>query len=237
MVASPAPEPTRVLALMPMLEGYEAVRASVADTVAAAGLELLWLEDILEDWEWLEWLYRSVRHCDLILANPSKHNAFVMYELGVARGNSRPTLLMLDQEDSQLSGSLDGSAYLPYSNDQLKDFSNRLHTDLTIIKAEKLQTDPAPDPRAFYGDAVDAMDRLNDDARTRLEPVDEDAFTARLTHSMAHGTFVASMAQTSLGQAGLLSALVRSSRMMETMAAIRAWTDRQGAQGHEIHGL
>ena len=51
----------RVLVLMPMLPGYEAVRATVAATVADAKLELVWLEDLLEDWEWLDWLYASAR--------------------------------------------------------------------------------------------------------------------------------------------------------------------------------
>ena len=214
-----------MLALMPMLPGYEAVRATVADTAASAKLKLVWLEDILEDWEWLEWLYHAVRQCDLILANPSKHNAFVMYELGAARGVARPTLIMLDHEDSQVSGSLDGSPYLPYSNAQLEEFSSRLRTDLvTIMQAAENQQEPAPDPRSFYGDAVRALNRFNDEVSPCLAPVEEDAFAARLNHSMAHGTFIPSLAGTSLGKAGLLSALVRSSRMMDTMAAIRAWS-------------
>ena len=98
----------RVLVLMPMLPPFTAVREAVAATIADANLDIVWLEDLLEDWQWLDWLYASVRQCDLILADPSKHNAFVMYELGVARADARPTLVMLDHDDSWLSGSLDG---------------------------------------------------------------------------------------------------------------------------------
>src|SRR5258707_851583 len=104
MISNHLPAPLRVLVLMPMLPGYEAVRQTVAATVVDAKLELVWLEDLLEDWEWLDWLYASVLQCDLILVDPSKHNAFVMYELGVARADARPSIVVLDREDSQLSG-------------------------------------------------------------------------------------------------------------------------------------
>ena len=87
-----------------MLPGHEAIRETAAKTITNAKLKLVWLEELLEDWEWLEWLYTSVKRCDIIVANPSKHNAFVMYELGVARQYKRPTIIMLDSDDSQLSG-------------------------------------------------------------------------------------------------------------------------------------
>ena len=51
MISDKPPAPLRVLVLMPMLPGYEAVRKTVATTVADAKLELVWLEDLLEDWE------------------------------------------------------------------------------------------------------------------------------------------------------------------------------------------
>ncbi len=100
MISYHSPTPIRVLALMPMLVGYEAIRATVATTVKNVGFELVWLQDLLEDWEWLNWLYASISQCHLVLANPTKHNAFVMYELGVLRAHVRPTLVMLDREDS-----------------------------------------------------------------------------------------------------------------------------------------
>jgi hypothetical protein len=220
------PVPLRVLVLMPMLPGYESVRETVAATVADAKLELLWLEDLLEDWEWLDWLYASVSQCDLVVADPSKHNAFVMYELGVARVGVRPTLVMLDREDSQLSGSLDGSPFLLYSNAELEDFSGRLRADLSVLAGVAgSRAGAAAAPEEYYREAVRLLDCFGDEIGRSIEAVEEDAFSARLSHSMSHGTFIRALAGTPLGDAALLAALVRSSRMVDTMAAIREWVD------------
>ena len=226
MTSNHLPAPLRVLVLMPMLPGYEAVRETVARTVADTKLEIVWLEDLLEDWEWLDWLYTSVRQCDIILANPSKHNAFVMYELGVARVDARPTLVVLDREDSQLSGSLDGSPFLLYSNDELDLFSDQLRADLSgLARVAVSHTRPVLNPRTFYRDAVNLLKGFTNETGGSVEAVDEDAFTARLNHSMSHGTFIPSLAGTRLGDTALLAALIRSSRMVNTMAAIREWVD------------
>jgi hypothetical protein len=218
--------PIRVLALMPMLAGYEAVRETVAATVANAKLELVWLQDVLEDWEWLDWLYASIRECDLVLANPSKHNAFVMYELGVARADARPTLLMLDREDSQLSGSLDGAPFRLYSSAGLDVFSRQLQADLSVLaRVAFAQAGAVPNPRQHYCDALRLLQSFSDETGRSFQGVDEDAFAARLSHSRSHGTFIPSLARTSLGEAALLAALIRSSRMVDTMSAIRDWVD------------
>jgi hypothetical protein len=218
----------RVLVLMPMLPGYEAVRETVAKTIGEATLELLWLEDLLEDWEWLDWLYASVRQCDIILANPSKHNAFVMYELGVARVDTRPTLVVLDREDSQLSGSLDGSPFLLYSYHELDIFSDRLRADLSILsRAEASQARSSSEPGTYYHDAVSLLKSFTDETGRSVDAVDEAAFISRLRHSMSHGTFVPSLAATTLGDAALLAALIRSSRMVDTMTSIREWANQR----------
>jgi len=226
MISDHPPAPIRVLVFMPMLPGYEAVRETVAATVADVKFDLVRLEDLLEDWEWLDWLYTSVRQCDLVVANPSKHNAFVMYELAVARTHVRPTLVMLDREDSQLSGSLDGSPFLLYSNAELDDFSGRLRADLSVLAGVAVsQVDPAPDLGEYYRDAVRLLKYFSDATGHTPEQVEEGAFIARLSHSISHGTFTPALAGTPLGNAALLAALVRSSRMVDTMAMIRAWVD------------
>ena len=213
---------------MPMLPGYEAVRETVETKIADANLELVWLQDLLEDWDWLDWLYASVAQCDIILANPSKHNAFVMYELGVARVDARPTLVVLDREDSQLSGSLDGSPFLLYSNDELDIFSDQLRADLSILaRAAASASRSSPEPGTYYRDAVSLLKSFKDESGWSVEAVDEDAFISRLRHSTSHGTFAPSLVGTTLGDAALLAALIRSSRMVGTMTAIREWVPQR----------
>jgi len=226
MISDHPAAPIRVLALMPMLAGYEAIRETVAATVESANFELVWLQDLLEDWEWLDWLYATIRQCDLVLANPSKHNAFVMYELGVARADARPTLIMLDRGDSQLSGSLDGSPFRLYSSAEFDVFSRRLQADLSVLaRVAFSQAGAGPDPGQHYRSALRLLQCFGDETGRSFEGVNEDAFTARLSHSRSHGTFIPSLADTSLGEAALLAALIRSSRMVDTMSAIRDWVD------------
>jgi len=218
----------KVLALMPMLPGYEAVRETVAGNIIQEGFQLVWLEDLLEDWEWLDWLYDSVLECDVVVANPSEHNAFVMYELGIARPNGQPTLLMLDQENSQLSGSLDGSPFLTYANAELDVFSSRFRADLSALAAvvtnkKVLSLDPAE----LYRTARHLAECFGDETGYTVVEVNEVAFNARLNHSIGHGTFTHSLVDKRLGDAALLAALDRSSRMVNTMIAIREWVDKR----------
>jgi hypothetical protein len=220
------PASTRVLALMPMLRGYEAVRATVAATVAECQLHLVWLENLLEDWEWLEWLYASISQCDVVVANPSQHNAFVMYEVGVARKNGRPMIVMLDRDDSQLSGSLDGSPFLLYSNGRLDDFAVRLRADLSLLaQASICDTVASSNPGSYYREAVRLLKRFTHETGRRVKELDEGAFNKRLSHSVGHGTFFPALVGTPLGEAALLAALIRSSRMVDTMDAIRGWIE------------
>jgi hypothetical protein len=216
---------------MPMLPGYEAVREVVARTITDAKLELVWLEDLLEDWEWLNWLFASVSQCDFVVADPSEHNAFVMYELGVVRPAGRPTLLMLSSEDSQLSGSLDGSPFLLYSKAKLEEFSDRLRADLCMLaSAVRSQAEPVLDPPKRFRTAKRLMESFTHGNGRSFEEVGEDAFNARMIHSMNHGTFIPGLEGTPLGDAALLAALTKSSRMVSTMAAIREWVYRNNTQ-------
>ena len=149
-----------------------------------------------------------------------------MYELGVARADARPTLVVLDREDSQLSGSLDGSPFLLYSRAELDHFAGRLRADLSLLARVAVgQQHRARNPREYYRDAINLLKCFTGETGRSFEVVDEDAFTARLSHSMTHGTFNASLAGTTLGDAALLAALIRSSRMVDTMVAIREWVD------------
>jgi hypothetical protein len=214
-----------------MLLGYEAVREVVARTIRDARFELVWLEELVEDWEWLDWLYTSVSQCDFVVADPSEHNAFVMYELGVARPARRPTLLLLSSEDSQLSGSLDGSPFLLYSNARLEEFSDRLRADLRMLaSAARSEAGPALNPQNCHCTARSLMASFTHGTGRSFKEVGEDAFNARILHSTNHGTFVPGLEGTPLGDAALLAALIESSRMVGTMAAVREWVYRNRTQ-------
>jgi len=221
----------RVLVLMPMLDAFQDVRAVVAEAIVAAGQRMERLDVLLEDWEWLDWLHYAIGRCDLILADPTRHNPFVMYELGLARRRTRPTLLLLDHRDSQISGSLDGSAFRIYAPDALGDLAPSLVRDLQDLAG--LADDPAArlaqdsDP---YECAMRLLAAFRHDTGRDPPFVDSKAFELRLAHASQHGTYDVALAGTPAGDAGLLAALLRESRMVDTMTALREWTDRRGAR-------
>jgi hypothetical protein len=68
---------------MPMLAGYEDIRACVATSAAEARLTMNRLEVELPDPDWLNWVALSISSCDFVVVDLSDHNPFVMYELGL----------------------------------------------------------------------------------------------------------------------------------------------------------
>ena len=184
----------------------------------------------MEDWEWLDWLHDAIGRCDLVLADPTRHNPFVMYELGLARRRTRPTLLLLDHRDSQISGSLDGSTFRVYSPDALGDLAPSLVRDLhdiaglgdDIVARLAHEHDP-------YERAMRLLAAFRHDTGGDPPVVDSKAFELRLAHASQNGTYGVALAGSPADDAGLLAALLRESRMIDTMTALREWTDRRGA--------
>lgn len=227
MTTSPVP---RTLVLMPMLQGFEGIRAVVAQAIGAAGQRMERLDVLLEDWEWLDWLHDAIGRCDLILADSTRHNPFVMYELGAARCRARPTLLLLDRTDSQISGSLDGSAFRSYGRDALDGLVQRLARDLRDLAAVPYK--PAVDAASVddaYVQACRLLASYGADTGHDLAVVGPQAFAMRLAQARMHGTLPPGLTSSPAGDAGLLAALVRDSRMVETMLPLRDWTDRRHA--------
>jgi hypothetical protein len=111
---------------MPMLPGYEAIRAAVLEAIELAGATVRRLENLLPDAEWQLWVTKSVEAADIVLADVTDNNAFVMYELGVAHAHRTPTLLIINRRNGVVPATVKGSFFLPYSDDQLTEFVVRL---------------------------------------------------------------------------------------------------------------
>jgi hypothetical protein len=85
------------LVFMPMLEGYERIRAVVASAVKGSGALMSRLETALPDSEWQYWLLDAVERADLLLVDVTDHNPFVMYELGLAHHRMLPAIFIVNQ--------------------------------------------------------------------------------------------------------------------------------------------
>ena len=133
---------------MPMLPGYEEIRAAVQRAIELAGAVMRRLEDLLPDAEWQLWVTRSVETADIVLADVTDNNPFVMYELGVAHAHRTPTLLIINRRNGTVPATVKGSFFLSYSDDHLQEFVSRLacairrnlrlswHSDLKMPAAE-----------------------------------------------------------------------------------------------------
>lgn len=111
---------------MPMLPGYEEIRVAVLEAIELAGATMRRLEDLLPDAEWQVWVTQSVETADIVLADVTDNNAFVMYELGVAHAHRTPTLLIVNRRNGVVPATVKGSYFLSYSDDQLPEFVPRL---------------------------------------------------------------------------------------------------------------
>jgi hypothetical protein len=209
---------------MPMLEGFERVRAEVAERIIGSGFALLRLEELQDDWHWLNWLHRSVDSSDLIVAEVTDNNAFVLYELGIARPRRLPTVLLLRHENPLITAALDGSPYLTYQSDQLELFGQRLAQNLDELAAIRERSSWESSRAAgLFQRANELLLQMRDATGAELPAVEEDVFTLRLGHSFLHGTFVPQPIESAASKAALLSALVRTSRSTDVMARIRDW--------------
>ncbi len=133
---------------MPMLPGYEGIRAAVRKAIGLAGAGMRRLENLLPDAEWQLWVTRSVESADIVLADVTDNNPFVMYELGVAHAHRTPTLLIVNRRNGTVPATVKGSFFLSYSDDHLREFVPRLanairrslrlswHSELKMTAAE-----------------------------------------------------------------------------------------------------
>ena len=102
------------------------------------------LEDLLPDPEWQLWVAHSLDTADVVLADVTDNNPFVMYELGVAHAQRVPTLLIVNRRNGTVPATVKGSFFLSYDSDRPDALVPRLadavrrhvsrawHTDLTI---------------------------------------------------------------------------------------------------------
>jgi hypothetical protein len=104
------------MVLMPMLPGFETIRASVARAVQAAGFEMLRLEAEIEDSAWHLWLLDALERAEVALVDLTGHNAYVMYELGCVHQRRLPVSYIVNAGEGQISASVRGCACTPYGD-------------------------------------------------------------------------------------------------------------------------
>lgn len=98
----------KALVLAPMDKSYEPIREVVQRTLKERSVQLSPLEEILKPGAvWTNAVTDAIQEADLIIADVSRRNPSVLYELGYAHALRKPTLLLLSvNEVSKLPSDL-----------------------------------------------------------------------------------------------------------------------------------
>jgi hypothetical protein len=82
--------------------------------------------------------FSAIQSSDLVVADISGQNPNVMYELGVAHGLRKPTLLLVSQEVGRVPSDLAGILFLVYDPANLSGLRNRLRNEVKHMVQDRL---------------------------------------------------------------------------------------------------
>lgn len=76
-------------------------------------------------------IIKSIDSADFVIADISRKNPSVMYELGYAHSLRKPTIIMMDEsESSSVPSVLDGYLYIEYNSDNLSDLRDQIRRQI-----------------------------------------------------------------------------------------------------------
>lgn len=172
---------------MPMLPGYEAIRATVLEAIELTGATMCRLEELLPDAEWQLWVTQSVETADIVLADVTDNNAYVMYELGVTHALRTPTLLIVNRRNGVVPATVKGSFFLSYSDDRLSEFVPRLADAIRHHLRLSWKSDLKIPVIELYAKTLDLLSMRSPFISANLEPVSADIFSTFIEVAQRRG--------------------------------------------------
>lgn len=119
------------LVLLPFDASAKRMRNSIRSVVNEEQGDALFLDEIRSGAVWVDEVSRLIRTSDAVIADVSRLNPNVMFELGMAHGLGKPLVLLLSEAaDINLPTDLLGYHFLTYSPDNLSAFLDRLRKTL-----------------------------------------------------------------------------------------------------------
>lgn len=117
----------RAIIIAPFDPSGEQVRDAVRRVLQELGIEVFRLDTLPVGSNLTYEIINGIEAADFIIADVSKQNPNVFYELGFAHALRKPTLLMTDQESlSSVPTDLSSNLYLIYDPSNLSIFQNTL---------------------------------------------------------------------------------------------------------------
>jgi hypothetical protein len=217
---------------MPMLVGFEAIRATVACAVGMAGFEMCRLEQELEDSAWHLWLLDSVEQADVALVDVTGHNPYVMYELGYVHRAHVPASLIVEARDERASASVRGCVCLPYGEgchsfegDLIDHLQQTWRATCEVQDNFGLQRNSSE----FYRAASRHADQFDSSMGRAFLRVEESLFYSRLAVARRRGTPDPRRMNDTARKRCLLAWLLSESHRVDVMRAICDWSSQRGS--------
>ena len=208
-----------------MLLGYEGVRAAVRQAVELSGAVMRRLEDLLPDPEWQLWVTRTIETADLVVADVTDNNAFVMYELGVAHARRARTLLIVNRRNGSIPATVKGSYFVSYDDDALAEFVPRLAGAIRHSLRISWNPEPVVPAREIYGRGLALLVDLRQQTGAELEPVTVDEFATYIDVARRRGEIPALNGDPGDAAGVLLARLVFGSDSCQVMDLIERYVN------------
>jgi hypothetical protein len=225
---------------MPMLPGYEAIRATVARAVERAGFDLRRLEVLLSDPEWQLWLLDALPQAAFALVDVTDHNPFVMYELGLAHSRRVPAILCMNARNPSVTATVLGSPFLPYEDEGLEATEAALVRWMTL-QAEVAQVSAASRQELAddvrYATGLALVERFCADAGVWVQVVSRDEFRLRCRVAEGRGDLRLTAGHPQWLALQLLPRMVQNADDTALMRALVAWSLSSGPVGVLADGI
>jgi nucleoside 2-deoxyribosyltransferase len=130
-------QPQRVFIITPYDPDGRRVQDAVRAALEEAGLKVVQHRDAFRPGAELTLrVLDSIREADLIVADVSRQNPNVFYEMGFAHALRKPTILLFDiKSGSKLPSDLDGLQYITYDPANFRGLAERVKAETRAVAA------------------------------------------------------------------------------------------------------
>jgi len=106
---------SRSIILAPWDPNFQQLRDIVSDTLRQFGIEVIELPYSGPSLQYA--IVKGIQSSDFVVADVSQQNPNVMYELGLAQGMKKPTILLVSRNSKGIPSDLEGSLFVVYDSE------------------------------------------------------------------------------------------------------------------------
>lgn len=124
--------------LLPLDASMRGLRDAIGRTLREEQAIPFFVDELPAGAAWVDEIVQRIRSSNVVIADITRKNPNVMFELGIAHGLGKPLILLINEkEDVDLPSDLVGYQYLMYAPDNLSSFVERLRRMARQLQARK----------------------------------------------------------------------------------------------------